>query len=128
MRALLDMHTFLWWNANDPKLSPLCRQLIADPANTIYLSAVSAWEIAIKTQIGKLTLPEPPDLYVLSRVKNNNFQVLPITLQHALHTYTLPLHHRDPFDRILIAQSQLENLPILTVDALIAQYGVQTIW
>ncbi len=112
----MDTHTFLWWNANDPRLSPLARQHIADPANTIFVSLVSVWEIAIKAQTGKLVLPQPPALYVPSRIASNGFRVLPISLDHALHVYTLPLIHRDPFDRLLIAQSQQENLPILTTD------------
>ena len=128
MRALLDTHTFLWWALDDPHLSPRCRQIIADADNTIYVSVASAWEIAIKVQIGKLALPELPEPYVTSRVALNGLQVLPINLSHALHVYSLPLLHRDPFDRILVAQSQLENLPVLTTDPLIAQYGVQVIW
>jgi PIN domain nuclease of toxin-antitoxin system len=128
MKALLDTHTFLWWVLDDPQLSPLCRQIIADGSNTIYFSAASAWEIAIKYQIGKLPLPDSPEPYVTSRVALNGFEILPIGLSHALHTHQLPLLHRDPFDRILIAQSQTENVPILTTDPLISQYGIQTVW
>src|SRR5579862_5223530 len=116
MRALLDTHTFLWWVLDDPQLSPLCRQVIADGSNMIYFSAASDWEIAIKYQSGKLPLPDLPEPYVTSRVASNGFQVLPIGLSHALHVYGLPLLHRDPFDRILIAQSELENMPLLTAD------------
>jgi PIN domain nuclease of toxin-antitoxin system len=128
MRVLLDTHAFLWWVLNDPQLSARCRQIIADPANTIYISAAVAWEIAIKAQLGKLTLSDTPEVIITDQIQQNNFQVLPITLQHTLHTYTMPLHHRDPFDRILAAQSHIENLPIVTIDALISQYGVSTIW
>lgn len=128
MRVLLDTHTFLWWTLDDPQLSTFCRQIIADAENTIYLSVASAWEIAIKVQLGKLALPELPEPYVTSRVALNGFQVLPIHLSHALYIYSLPLHHKDPFDRILVAQSQLENLPLLTTDPLIAQYSVQILW
>jgi PIN domain nuclease of toxin-antitoxin system len=128
MRALLDTHTFLWWVLDDPQLSPLCRQIIADGSNTIYFSAASAWEIAIKYQIGKLALPDLPEPYVTSRVALNSFQILAIELSHALHIPELPMLHRDPFDRILIAQSQKENMSLLTADPLIAQYSVQTLW
>ena len=125
---LLDMHTFLWWNADSPLLSQTCRDVLADPANRIYLSVASGWEIAIKHQIGKLNLPEPPASYVRSRVIQNNFEILPITLDHALLTNTLPLHHKDPFDRILIAQSIIEGFPILTADALFSEYEAAVVW
>lgn len=128
MRVLLDTHTFLWWNANDPQLSMLARQIIGDSTNTLYVSVACAWEIAIKAQTGKLVLPQPPPVYVASRLKTNSMKPLPVRLDHALHVFTLPMHHRDPFDRIIIAQSQLENLPILTIDPLITQYAVQTLW
>jgi PIN domain nuclease of toxin-antitoxin system len=121
---LLDMHTFLWWNADDPRLSQTCRDLLENPAHRIYLSVASGWEIAIKHQIGKLDLPEPPETYVRSRVIQNNFEILPITLDHALLTNTLPLHHKDPFDRILIAQSIIEGLPLLSADTVFAEYAV----
>lgn len=128
MRYLLDTHTFLWWALNDPQLSPSCRNIISDPTNTIYFSAASAWEIAIKSQIGKLPLPESPVIYIPAKLRHNGFTPLPISVDHSVHTFNLPLHHRDPFDRILVAQSVIENLPILTADALIALYGVRTIW
>ena len=93
----------------------------------MYLSAASAWEIAIKSCQGKLRLPDPPLKYVPSRLEQ--FGVLPLAIDqaHALHVFTLPLHHRDPFDRILIAQAQLEHLPILTSDPVFAAYDVRTI-
>ncbi len=128
MRYLLDTHTFLWWNLGSPQLSLICRALVEDQDNEIYLSAGSAWEIAIKVQIGKLALPESPNQYVLGRAVLNGFRLLPIAADHALDTYALPLLHRDPFDRILVAQSRIEGLPILTADPLISQYEVKTIW
>jgi PIN domain nuclease of toxin-antitoxin system len=128
VNALLDTHTFLWWVLDDPQLSPLCRQIITDGSHTIYFSAASAWEMAIKCQIGKLSLPDLPASYVTSRVALNSFQILPIALSHALHIHGLPMLHRDPFDRILIAQCQTENMPLLTADPLIAQYNIQTLW
>ncbi len=106
MRALLDTHTFLWWNLDDPQLSTAARTVIADGRNTIYLSAVTAWEIAIKAAKGRLTLPEPADRYVAERMSL----------------------HADPFDRLLVAQARLEKLAILTADAAIGQYEVEVIW
>lgn len=128
MKALLDTHTFLWWNLNDPQLSQAARRFIADGGNDIFLSAASAWEIAIKCTIGRLTLPEIPERYVANRMARHRFQPLPIQLSHALHVFNLPGIHQDPFDRLLIAQSQLESLPILTADPEIARYPVDIIW
>lgn len=128
MKYLLDTHVFLWWVLDEPQISPTCRRIISDGANTIYFSAASAWEIAIKAQIGKLHLPNAPEIYVPDRLARNGMTALPITMDHALYTSTLPLHHRDPFDRVLVAQSRLEELPILTADSLIVQYEVRTVW
>jgi len=128
MRALLDTHTFLWWNLDDPQISPTAREFIIDGANEVYLSAASAWEIAIKCARGRLVLPEPPDHYVANRLTLHRFQALPVQLSHALHVFNLPDLHRDPFDRLLVAQSQLEDLPILTVDRDIARYDVDIVW
>jgi PIN domain nuclease of toxin-antitoxin system len=128
MRALLDTHTFLWWNMDDPRLSGRARQILADGSNEIFLSAASAWEIAIKTARGRLTLPEPPASYVPSRMALHHFHHLPIQVSHALHVFKLPDLHQDPFDRLLVAQSQLEELPILTADEIIARYEVEIIW
>ncbi|MBC8136685.1 MAG: type II toxin-antitoxin system VapC family toxin [Fibrella sp.] len=128
MNALLDTHTFLWWLANDPQLSDLARDTIRNPTNYIFVSPASAWEIAIKCGTGKLTLPELPPTYVTSRILANGFEPLPITIEHVLQTYHLPFHHRDPFDRLLIAQSIVEDMPIISVDAVFASYPVRTIW
>lgn len=128
MRALLDTHTFLWWNMDDPQLSPLARDLIADGSNEIYLSAASAWEISIKYARGRLVLPDAPQVYVAERMASQHFQPLPVLLSHAFHVHRLPEIHQDPFDRLLIVQSQLEELPILTGDPTIARYGVSVIW
>jgi PIN domain nuclease of toxin-antitoxin system len=128
MRALLDTHTFLWWNTDDAHLSQRARQVISDGSNEIFLSAASAWEIARKTSRGRLTLPEPPSRYVLSRMDLHHFLHLPVQVSHALQVFNLPDFHQDPFDRLLVAQSQLEGLPILTADEIIAQYDVEIIW
>ncbi len=128
MRVLLDTHTFLWWNTDDPRLSPKARELIADGRNEVYLSVASAWEIAIKAARGSLILPEPPAQYVPSRLRLHRMLVLTIQLRHALMVYDLPVIHRDPFDRLLIAQSRVEDLPLLTIDPDITQYAVEVVW
>jgi PIN domain nuclease of toxin-antitoxin system len=128
VKALLDTHTFLWWNIDDPQLSPVARDFIADRHNELYFSAASAWEIAIKASRSKLVLPEPPDKYVATRLALHRILGLPIQLSHALRVYELPELHRDPFDRLLVVQSQMEDLPILTSDENIRRYSVETIW
>lgn len=128
MRALLDTHAFLWWVTNNPQLSPTVQAIIADRNNQLFFSAASGWEIALKAQLGKLVLPSQPEQYIANQLALNSFEVLPIQLSHALQTYYLPNHYKDPFDRILVAQSQVENLSILTSDSRIAQYRVSTIW
>jgi len=128
MNVLLDTHAFLWWIDDNPKLSPRAREIISDAGNVLFLSAASGWEIAIKARLGKLTLPDDLERFIADQLVANAFSSLPIQLSHALHVYTLPAHHRDPFDRILVAQSQLEDMPILTTDSQIAQYPVQVIW
>lgn len=128
MKALIDTHTFLWWNTEDPRLSSRAREIIADGKNEIFLSAASAWEIAIKTAKGRLVLPEEPALYVASRMNLHRIQPLPVQVSHALRVYELPPHHADPFDRLLVAQCQLESLPLITKDEEIRRYEVETIW
>ena len=128
MRILLDTHTFLWWINNDAQLSNTARQLIGEAANEILISTVTGWEIAIKAQLGKLTVAAELDPFITAQITQNYFTLLPIKWNHALHIYTLPLYHRDPFDRMLVVQSQLEQIPILTIDSLITQYDVKTIW
>ncbi|MBV7334491.1 type II toxin-antitoxin system VapC family toxin [Chloroflexi bacterium TSY] len=128
MRFLLDTHAFLWWVEENPQLSDIARETIADIDNELFFSAASGWEIAIKSRIGKLCVPDNLEQFIAGEVHDNNFTVLPIQLSHTLHVYTLPLLHRDPFDRILIAQSNLEKMPLLTADPLISQYDVRTVW
>lgn len=128
MKFLLDTHTFLWWNMDDSQLSSLAKEIIADGGNEIFLSAASAWEIAIKTARGRLSLPEDPTRYVSSRLSLHGFQALPVHIHHATQIYHLPMHHADPFDRLLIAQSQTESMPIISADAEIRKYDVEIIW
>ena len=128
MKYLLDTHTFLWWNLDDPQLSTIAKEIIADGSNEIFLSAATAWEIAIKTARGRLTLPEDPARYASNRMSLHNFQALPVHIHHATRVYTLPMHHTDPFDRLLIAQSQVEAMPLLTADVDIRKYDVEVVW
>lgn len=128
MRLLLDTHAFLWWIIDDPRLSGTARRLVGDPANEVLFSAASAWEIAVKTALGRLTLPQRPERYIPRQLEVNGFQPLPIRVEHALRVHALPDHHRDPFDRLLIAQAMVDRLTIVTADAQIAKYPVRTTW
>ena len=128
MRFLLDTHTFLWWVADDPQLSLSAKTIISNPDNEIYFSVVSAWEIIIKVGTGKFSLSEPPEIYIPSRITSNQFETLTVQMPHILRINGLPNFHKDPFDRLLIAQSLVEDLSLITVDQAIAQYPVKTIW
>ncbi len=128
MKALLDTHAFIWWVTDDSQLSSTARSMIAEPRNILFLSSASAWEIVIKVRLRKLNLPEPPETYIPSRLTINRFESLPIHMVHALQVTNLPDLHRDPFDRIIIAQSQVEKMPIVTVDSLMTQYPIDVIW
>jgi PIN domain nuclease of toxin-antitoxin system len=113
---------------DDAQLSPIAKSIIADGNNEIFLSAASAWEIAIKTARGRLDVPEDPTHYVSNRLNLHGFQALPIQIYHAVQVYKLPLHHADPFDRLLIAQSQIESMPLISVDPEIRKYEVEVVW
>ncbi|MGL5834961.1 MAG: type II toxin-antitoxin system VapC family toxin [Waterburya sp.] len=128
MLALLDTNAFLWWVTNDKKLSSTAHTVISNPQNEIFFSIVSSWEIVIKTQIGKLPLPESPEIYIPSRLSYYDFKTLSINMEDVLQTWQLELHHKDPFDRLLIAQSQINNLPIITADTKFDLYNVSIVW
>jgi PIN domain nuclease of toxin-antitoxin system len=128
VRALLDTHTFLWWINDDARLSDRCGAIISSGVNEILFSAVSAWEIAVKAGIGRLTIPGDLETYTLEQVSRNRFEILPISLAHALRVSRLPTHHKDPFDRMLIAQALVEKVTILTADAQIARYPIRVTW
>jgi PIN domain nuclease of toxin-antitoxin system len=128
VRLLLDTHTLLWAALDDSRLSGPARSLLLERANHLYLSSASAWEIVIKYQTGKLRLPDAPRRFVRNCLDLLAIETLSVTLEHALQVETLPDHHRDPFDRVLIAQAQLENLTILTRDEIFTRYPVQTLW
>ena len=126
MKILLDTQCWLWMQASPARFSSSALRLIEDTENELLLSAASSWEIAIKTALGKLSLPIPPAEYVPDRLRSSGVNGLPIEHSHALHVASLPHFHRDPFDRLLIAQAQLERLTILTADSQIRLYDVQT--
>jgi PIN domain nuclease of toxin-antitoxin system len=128
MKVLMDTHTFLWWNTEDPLLSVHAKEIIADGQNEVFLSAASVWEIIIKTAKGRLILPESPAQYISRRISLYRFRPLPVQISHAVHVYELPPYHNDPFDRMLIAQSRLESLPLVTKDEDILRYDLETIW
>jgi len=128
MKGILDTHTFLWWITDSPQLSPRVREIVSNGDNLLFLSAVSGWEMAVKAELGKLHLPGNLESFISEQLAVNAINTLPVQMSHALHVYILPDHHRDPFDRILVAQAQLEKLPIITIDPQINQYSVETIW
>jgi PIN domain nuclease of toxin-antitoxin system len=128
MKYLLDTHCWLWWIAAPQKLSEKARGLLVNSANDIYFSAASSWEITIKYRLKKLPLPEAPDTFIISRLHRDGIIPLSIEHGHVLYTGNLPLHHRDPFDRLLIAQSILEKMPIITVDPLFFAYSAEIVF
>lgn len=128
MRVLLDTHTFLWWITDSPQLSPRAREVIGDGSTELFVSAASGWEIAIKARLGRLKLLDEPERLIPEQIALNAIQSLPVHMAHALHAYNLPNHHRDPFDRMLIAQAQLEQIPLMTADPQISRYPVEVIW
>lgn len=123
MNLLLDTHVLLWWLAGDPALAEDARAAIADPGNGVWVSAASAWEIAIKSALGRLSLPGPANEVVPAALKANDFAPLPVSIDHALGVADLPRHHADPFDRILIAQAMAERLTLVTADRVFARYA-----
>ncbi len=128
MKILLDTCTFLWIITDAPELSESARLLFVDPANEIYLSAVSAWEIAVKHALGRLPLPEPPERFIPARRKQHGIEPLPLEEEATLHLTRLPPYHQDPFDRMLVCQAVVHGMVLLTPDELILQYSVRTTW
>lgn len=124
MRLLLDTHTFLWYILGRLQLSAGARALLRDPANELFLSIASVWEVGIKVSTGKLTLSEPLEAYFFEQMRINSVSLLPVTLAHAARISMLPFHHRDPFDRMLVAQSLVEGIPIISADPALDAYGV----
>ncbi len=127
MRILLDTHTLLWHYENNDSLSLSVKNSINDSANQLFISVASIWEVSIKTSLGKLKL-ETSISEIIAGYAETGTTVLSISLQHAVETSSLPWHHRDPFDRMLVAQARLEDITIATCDERIRQYDIRTIW
>jgi len=128
MRLLLDTHTFLWFILDAPQLSASAKALIENPANKRLLSMASIWEMAIKTSNGKLTFKQPFEVFIPRHLRLNGIELLAIELPHVMALLDLPFHHRDLFDRLIIAQSMVEQHPLITVDSAFAAYPIQTMW
>lgn len=128
VKYLLDTHAFLWWIFDDPKLSQKARHVMANPRHEIFVSSASAWEIATKCRIGKLSEAEHVAQHILDYILRAGFLPLDITVPHAQQAGSLPGPHRDPFDRMLIAISKMENMPVITNDHVFLEYGVDVVW
>lgn len=128
MKFLLDTHVFLWWITDSPQISENARKLMSEGSSDLFWSSASSWEIAIKYANGKLPLPDEPEVFIMSELSSNRISSLSITDEHSFMAGKLPIHHRDPFDRMLIAQSNFENMPLITGDQIMSQYEVKTIW
>jgi PIN domain nuclease of toxin-antitoxin system len=128
MRLLLDTHSFLWFLLDDPKLSETAKNSIANPDNDIEISPASYWEIAIKISLNKYALPEPYEQFMEREIATNQFRILPIEPTHTAALTHLPFHHGDPFDRLLIAQAIVEQMPVISGDSAFAAYPVTCIW
>ncbi len=128
MRVLLDTHAFLWLVTDDPKLSERAKSIFLDSGNEMLCSAVIGFEISVKFSLGKLQLVEPPREFIDKRMRNNALTELPVTLAHTYRVAHLPFHHRDPFDRLLVAQALEEDVALLSADQILSQYGIRRIW
>jgi PIN domain nuclease of toxin-antitoxin system len=128
MNVLLDTCTFLWIITGDKKLSARAREIFITPENNIYLSSISAWEIAIKHALGRLPLPEKPEHFIPVQRERHGIKKLPLDEESALYLTRLPSLHNDPFDRMLVCQAIVNSMTILTPDDLVSQYHVRTIW
>lgn len=128
MRALLDTHTLVWWLEADPRLSNRAKECLDAPRSELYVSAATAWEIATKVRIGKLQIALPFIEDLPREVVRLGYRTLPVSLAHGHRAGRLSAAHKDPFDRMLAAQSLMEDLPLITVDPLFQQFGVSTIW
>jgi len=128
VRLLLDTHSFLWFIGGGANLSPKARALIEDANNQPFLSMASLWEMAIKLSIGKLSLGQPFETLIPEQMKLNGIELLQIEMPHIVAVASLPFHHRDPFDRLLIAQATVEQMPIVSGDPAFDSYTIQRLW
>ena len=128
MKLLLDTHSFLWFISGSPHLSPSARALIEDATNDAFLSVASLWEMAIKISLGKLRLAQPFEILIPQQLDLNRMKLLGITIRHTARVATLAFHHRDPFDRLLVAQAEVEQMPIVSGDLTFDAYAVTRLW
>jgi len=128
VRLLLDTHTFLWFVTNDPQLSENALDAVAEPTNEVLLSPASYWEIAIKVSLGKYPLTVPFETFFQEGIEGSEMAILPIEVRHAAVLSSLPMHHKDPFDRMMISQAIVEQIPIVSADSALDAYGVQRWW
>ena len=127
-RFLLDTHTFLWWVEDSPNLSETARGVIRARENEIFLSLASVWELAIKVSLEKLVLAVSFEKFLTENLTSNDFHLFPVDLSHIVSVSTLPFHHRDPFDRLLVVQALKDNLPIVSADGMLDLYGIVRLW
>jgi PIN domain nuclease of toxin-antitoxin system len=128
VKLLLDTHTFLWFIGADTQLSAYARQLIEDPGNQRYLSIASVWEITIKSSLGRLTVPTPPSRLINDHVWSNSIALLAISSEHLDVVHSLPYHHKDPFDRLMIAQAIHEEMTLVSKDQALTAYNLSVVW
>ena len=125
---IVDTHAFLWWGLTPEKLSRRAAAALAAPDRRLVWSVASTWELAIKVKAGKISLGVPLSEFLDDRLGSQGVEVLPVEQRHAIRVASLPLHHRDPFDRLLVAQAQIEDVPILSIDTELRAYDVEVIW
>jgi PIN domain nuclease of toxin-antitoxin system len=128
MNILLDTHAFLWFVNDDPSLNESAKRLIEDESSQPFLSAASLWEIAIKISLGKLNLKQPYEVFIPQQLAFNGIGILNITMEHTAAVANLPFHHRDPFDRLLVVQSKIEKMPLVSADSVLDMYGITRVW
>ena len=128
MKLLLDTHAFLWWIEGAPALGRRARAEIANPDSEVFVSLASCWELAIKLSLGKLRLTQSLDRFVPEQLTRNGFGLLSVELRHVVRVADLPFHHRDPFDRLLVAQALQDELAIISADRVLRKYGVTVVW
>ncbi|MBC7783385.1 MAG: type II toxin-antitoxin system VapC family toxin [Burkholderiales bacterium] len=128
MKVLLDTHAFLWFILNNPRLSRRAMEIITDRANEVLLSPASYWEIAIKISAGKFRLDIPYEEFWRDGIEVNSIYILPIELRHTNQLLAMPFHHKDPFDRLLVAQSLADHVPLVSGDPALDAYGIQRLW
>lgn len=128
MKLLLDTHALLWWLEDAPSLSAKAKAVISDSAADVLVSTASIWEVAIKARLGRLDLPDDLEAFFTRQLAINGFDILPVHLRHAALVRHLDDHHRDPFDRLLIAQAKSENVPLISRDPKLSAYDVEVIW